>query len=79
MEEKGLKQSSDEDDIRQACMKAMADNPEAVEDYRNGKDRALGFLVGCVMKDSKGKMEPKMVRKIMGEELSNPLISQPGG
>lgn len=69
VEEKGLKQSSDEDDIRQACMKAMADNPEAVEDYRNGKDRALGFLVGCVMKDSKGKIEPKMVRKIMEEEL----------
>ncbi len=62
----GLEQSSDEEEIRKLCIKAMEDNPGAVEDFRNGKDRALGFLVGCVMRENKGKVEPNTLKRIMG-------------
>ncbi|MCR4584191.1 MAG: Asp-tRNA(Asn)/Glu-tRNA(Gln) amidotransferase subunit GatB [Lachnospiraceae bacterium] len=69
VEEKGLAQSSDEDEIRELCMQVFNANPDAVSDYRNGKGRALGFLVGCVMKAGSGKVEPKTVTKVMKECL----------
>ena len=65
VEENGLKQSSDEEEIREKCLKAMEANPAAVEDYKNGKERALGFLVGCVMKESRGRVEPNTVQRVM--------------
>ncbi len=71
VEQKGLRQSSDEDEIRKLCLKAVNENPEAVEDYFGGKDRALGFLVGCVMKAGKGKVEPKTVRAVFGQLLED--------
>ena len=48
----------------------MAANPQSVEDYRNGKDKAIGFLVGQTMKAMKGKANPAMVNEMLKEILS---------
>ena len=45
-------------------------NPASVEDYKNGKEKALGFLVGQVMKESRGKANPKLVNEILLKKLS---------
>ncbi|NLC76653.1 MAG: Asp-tRNA(Asn)/Glu-tRNA(Gln) amidotransferase GatCAB subunit B, partial [Clostridia bacterium] len=47
----------------------IAANPKSVEDYRNGKDKAFGFLVGQVMKISKGQANPKLVNEILRKKL----------
>lgn len=69
VEEKDLKVIND----RQAILDIVADvlkkNAKSVEDYKNGKTRAFGFLVGQVMKETKGKAEPKIVNKILKKEL----------
>ncbi|MCY8129399.1 hypothetical protein MOC33_10055, partial [Bacillus spizizenii] len=44
-------------------------NPQSIEDFKNGKDRAIGFLVGQIMKASKGQANPPMVNKILLEEI----------
>lgn len=48
---------------------ALDNNPQSIEDFRNGKDRAIGFLVGQIMKASKGQANPPMVNKILLEEI----------
>lgn len=69
VKEKGLVQISDEGAIAAIVAEVLANNPKSVEDYRAGKDRALGFLVGQVMKASKGKANPEMVNKLLKEKL----------
>ena len=49
--------------------KVMEENPQSVEDYRNGKEKALGFLVGQTMKAMKGKANPGLVNQILREAL----------
>ena len=66
----GLKVESDEGKLRDLCKAAIKANPSAVEDIKNGKDKAIGFLVGTVMKETKGQANPEIVHKIMKEELS---------
>ena len=68
-EKLGLKQNSNQDEILTLCQTAMKNNPQSIIDYKNGKDRALGFLVGQVMKASKGKANPQMVSKTIKELL----------
>ncbi len=70
VEEKGLKQITDDDAIREIILKVMDENSDAVRDYRDGKEKVLGFLVGQVMKETKGKANPQTVNKILKEELS---------
>ena len=70
-EKMGLKQNSNEDEIRKMCEEAVDANPQSIVDFKNGKGRALGFLVGQVMKISKGKANPQMVSKIIGEILAS--------
>lgn len=67
--ENGLKQITDEGAITAIVEKVIGENPQSVEDYRNGKDRALGFLVGQVMKASKGKAAPQTVNRLVKERL----------
>ena len=55
VEEQGLKTVKDEGALRRAVEKVMAQNPQSVADYRGGKEKALGFLVGQTMKAMKGK------------------------
>ena len=70
VEEKGLVQISDEGAIKEVVDKIIAANPQSVEDYKNGKDRALGFLVGQCMKEMKGKGNPQTLNKLILEYLT---------
>ena len=65
----GLVQVSDEGAIKELVLEALNENPQSIEDYKNGKDRAVGFLVGQVMKKSHGKANPAMTSKMIVEEL----------
>lgn len=69
IKEKGLVQISDESAIEELVDKILAANPQSIEDYRAGKDRALGFLVGQVMKESRGKANPQMVNKMLRNKM----------
>ena len=69
VEEKGLKQVNDEGALRATVEKVIAANPQSVEDYRNGKEKAIGFLVGQTMKEMKGKANPGMVNQLLKELL----------
>ena len=69
VEEKGLKTVNDEGALRKTIEQVIADNPKSVEDYHNGKQKAIGFLVGQTMKAMKGKADPGMVNKILKEIL----------
>lgn len=70
VEEKGLKMVSDEGALRTAIEGVLEANPQSVADYRNGKERAMGFLVGQTMRAMKGKADPAMVNKIVKELLT---------
>lgn len=70
VEEKGLIQINDEDEIKKIVLKVMEENPQSIEDYKNGKDRALGFLVGQVMKATRGKANPQKVNQFIREEIN---------
>ncbi len=50
--------------------KILEQNPESIKDYKAGKDRALGFLVGQAMKETKGKANPRMLNEMFLEELN---------
>ena len=69
VEEKGLKMVSDTDALRRVVEEVIAANPKSVEDYRGGKDRAIGFLVGQTMKAMKGKADPVTVDALLRELL----------
>ncbi|MCD5407173.1 MAG: Asp-tRNA(Asn)/Glu-tRNA(Gln) amidotransferase subunit GatB [Desulfotomaculum sp.] len=69
VEEKGLLQMSDEGAIAQIIDDILANNPQSVTDYRGGKTKAMGFLVGQVMKVTKGKANPKLVNKLLVGKL----------
>ncbi len=69
VEEKGLKTVNDEGTLRKTVEQVIAENPQSVEDYRNGKEKAIGFLVGQTMKAMKGKADPGMVNKLLKELL----------
>jgi len=69
VEEKGLKTVNDEGALRKTIEIVIAKNPQSVEDYRNGKEKAIGFLVGQTMKAMKGKADPGAVNQILKELL----------
>ncbi len=70
VEEQGLVQISDESAILAIVDSVIAANPQSVEDFRNGKDKAIGFLVGQVMKETKGKANPGLVNTILTARLN---------
>lgn len=69
IEEKGWVQISDEGAIKEVVMKILEANPQSIADFKAGKDKALGFLVGQAMKETKGKANPQMLNKMFIEEL----------
>ena len=71
IKEKGWIQISDEGAIKEVVLKIIEANPQSVVDYKGGKDRAIGFLVGQAMKETKGKANPQMLNKMFIEELNN--------
>ena len=69
IEEKGLIQITDNNEIIKIVEEVLRANPQSIIDYKNGKDKALGFLVGQCMKLSKGKANPQLVNKIILEKM----------
>ena len=69
VEEKGLKQMSDEGTIISMINAVLSSNRDKVEEYRNGKDKLFGFFVGQVMKASKGQANPGMVNQLLKQKL----------
>ncbi len=70
IEENGWIQISDEGAIKEVVLKILEANPQSIADYKAGKDRALGFLVGQAMKETRGKANPQMLNKMFLEELN---------
>ena len=70
IKEKGWIQISDEGAIKEVVLKVLEENPNSVSDYKAGKDRALGFLVGQAMKLTKGKANPQMLNQMLKDELN---------
>lgn len=68
--EKDIKQISDEESIKQLIDDAITANPSAIDDFRNGKERALGAIVGEVMKLSKGQANPAKVNELLKKKLN---------
>ena len=69
VKEKGWIQISDEGAIKEVVQNVLEANPQSIQDYKAGKDRALGFLVGQAMKQTKGKANPQLLNKLFLEEL----------
>jgi aspartyl-tRNA(Asn)/glutamyl-tRNA(Gln) amidotransferase subunit B len=69
VKEKGLSQISDNTEIENAVDTVLNDNPKAVADFQAGKEQAIGFLVGQIMKATKGRANPGMVREILVAKL----------
>ncbi|MCK5707763.1 MAG: Asp-tRNA(Asn)/Glu-tRNA(Gln) amidotransferase subunit GatB [Candidatus Aureabacteria bacterium] len=67
---KGLEQIGDREKLKQIVSKVVDENPQTVADYKSGKKQAAGFFVGQVMKETKGKANPKIVNEILKELLS---------
>lgn len=65
VEKLGLKQNSNADELKQICETVVNNNPKSVADYKGGNVKAIGFLVGQVMKESKGKANPQMVNELL--------------
>ncbi len=70
IKEKGWLQISDEGAIKEIVVNILEANPQSITDYKAGKDRALGFLVGQAMKQTKGKANPQILNKLFLEELN---------
>ena len=64
-------QISDESFIKNVIKEVLDENPQSIKDYKEGKDRALGFMVGQVMKKTQGKVNPKMTSEMLLKELEN--------
>lgn len=71
VEKLGLVQVSDEGALKAMVDEVLANNPQSVADYKAGKDKAIGFLVGQIMKASRGKANPQIINKLLKEALDN--------
>ena len=69
VEDKGMVQLSDTSVLAPMVKEVVDNNPQSVEDFKNGKDRAIGYLVGQLMKQTRGKANPKIINKLLNEEL----------
>jgi aspartyl-tRNA(Asn)/glutamyl-tRNA(Gln) amidotransferase subunit B len=69
VKEKGLVQISDEGTLRKIVTETLDSNPQSIEDFKSGKERAIGFLIGQMMKATKGQANPPLLNKILLEEI----------
>lgn len=67
----GLVQISDTGALKELVVKVIANNPKAVEDFKAGKKKAVGALVGQIMKETKGKANPKVINELLNDELKS--------
>ncbi len=70
VEEQGLKQITSSDEVVTSVEKVIAENTKAVEDYRGGKEEAIKFLVGQVMRETRGRASPDVVTELLREKLA---------
>lgn len=70
VKEKGLVQISDEGALLQYVTDALDANPQSIDDFKAGKQKATGFLVGQIMKASKGQANPQMINKLLMQEIT---------
>lgn len=70
MKDKGIENITDDKEIREVIKRIINDNPESVNDYKNGHDRAIKYLMGQVMKETRGKVNPGVAMEILTEELN---------
>lgn len=70
IKEQGLKQISDETELKTMIEQVAETNPKSVEDYKAGKTKALGFLVGQIMKQSRGQANPAVINRLLVEKLN---------
>ena len=66
---RGLEQVTDVEEIEKLIVKVIADNPNQVQQFRDGKEQVLGFLIGQAMKVSQGKANPEQVNKLLKEKI----------
>jgi aspartyl-tRNA(Asn)/glutamyl-tRNA(Gln) amidotransferase subunit B len=71
IEEKGLWQISEEKELEKVVKKIISENKKAVEDFKKGKEKSFQFLIGQIMKETKGKANPQMINKILKKNLKN--------
>ena len=71
VEENGMAQLSDLSVLEPMVKEIVDNNPQSVEDFKNGKDRAIGFLVGQIMKQTHGKANPKIINQLLNKELQS--------
>ncbi|MCL5093770.1 MAG: Asp-tRNA(Asn)/Glu-tRNA(Gln) amidotransferase subunit GatB [Patescibacteria group bacterium] len=69
IKEKGLEQITGLEELEKIIKEVISNNPKSVEDYKKGKEAALGYLVGQVMKETKGKANPQAVNEILKQKL----------
>ncbi|HAK58475.1 MAG TPA: Asp-tRNA(Asn)/Glu-tRNA(Gln) amidotransferase GatCAB subunit B [Lachnospiraceae bacterium] len=69
VEEHGLSMMSDHGKLQELAKRVMEENPKSVSDYRSGKEKAIGFLIGQMMKASRGQADPELARDILINEL----------
>ncbi len=70
VEEKGLRQISDQGAVEAIVERVIADNPKQVEQFKSGNEKLIGWFVGQVMKASQGKANPALVNRILKQKLS---------
>ena len=70
VEKEGLSVISDEGAIKELVEKVVANNPAQVQAYKNGKTNLMGFFVGQIMKETKGRANPQVINKLLAQELS---------
>ncbi|MCD6574307.1 Asp-tRNA(Asn)/Glu-tRNA(Gln) amidotransferase subunit GatB [Candidatus Aerophobetes bacterium] len=71
IEERGLKQISDEESLDKVADEVVKENPKAVKDWQKGKSQAIKFLVGQLMRKTKGKANPQLANKLIEKKLKN--------
>ena len=71
IKKKGLSQISDTNVLKDIINNILNNNPKAIEDYKNGLDRSVKFLMGQIMKETKGQANPKLANEMLLEELKN--------
>ena len=69
VEEKGLKQISDEDELEKIVAQVIEENPDVVEDIKGGKDKAIGYMVGQVMQATEGKANPQKANQMLRDKI----------
>lgn len=69
VKEKNMVQVSNEDELLNIINEVLDENPKSIEDFKNGKDRAIGFMIGQIMKKTKGQANPKLANDLLTKKL----------